>query len=85
MFMNYGNPEFIMSRIVNTHPRMKVSIIETEYGPAIKIQGKDAKYTAGYYTRERYLDGFTNTNWGYVRHGLGHIIPLYENPMEGIV
>lgn len=76
----------LKARVRHIAPYARVSIIATEYGDAVKIEGKGAKKLAAYFARERFLDGDTNTNWAPVspRHGLGYIIPMYENPITSM-
>ena len=76
----------VKARVARVAPYARVSIIATEYGEAVKVEGKGAKKIAAYFARERYLDGDTNTNWARVnpRHGLGYIIPMYENPITSL-
>lgn len=76
----------VKCRITRLAPYVRVSIVATEYGEAVKVEGKDSKKIAAYIARERFLDGDTNTNWASVnpRHGLGYIIPMYENPITSL-
>jgi hypothetical protein len=78
------NAQTICAHIKGSYPLMNVSIIQTAYGEAVKVQGKNAKIVATHYNRERWLDGFNDTPWHKVqpRHGLGYIIPLYDNPLN---
>ena len=76
----------VKAHITRVFPQARVSIIATEYGEAVKVEGKGAKSIAAYFARERYLNGDTDTNWARVnpRHGLGYIIPMYENPITDL-
>jgi hypothetical protein len=75
-------PEYIVLRV--SKPQ-SATIINTEFGIAVKITGKGARVTAQYYARELYYDGIVNTNWEGVRHGLGYLIPFYDNPLDSIL
>ena len=77
--------ELIAARIKQLRPAQHAQIIETKYGKAVKVTGKGAKDTVGYFTRENYYGGVVNTNWKAVRHGLGYLIPLYENPLDSML
>jgi hypothetical protein len=77
-------PEYIVSR-VKGYGVKDAEIINTEFGTAVKITGKGAKITALMYSRELYYDGIVNTNWNNVRHGLGYLIPFYDNPLDSIL
>ena len=76
----------LKARIVRVAPYARVSVVATEYGDAVKVEGKGAKKIAAHFARERFLDGDTNTNWARVnpRHGLGYIVPMYENPIASM-
>ena len=72
--------EWIVTRVPMVHCAQSAQIIETAQGLAVKITGKGAKLTAKYYCRELYYDGILETDWQSVRHGLGYLIPFYNNP-----
>jgi hypothetical protein len=76
----------LKDQIKRIAPYVRVSVIATEYGEAVKVEGKGSKHIATYMARERFLDGDTNTNWArdLPRHGLGYIIPMYENPITSM-
>ena len=76
----------LKDQIKRVAPYVRVSVVATDYGEAVKIEGKGAKTIAAHFARERYLDGDTDTNWARVnpRHGLGYIIPMYENPITSV-
>lgn len=76
----------VKGRLNRIAPYVRVSIIATEYGEAVKVQGKGSKHIATYLARELFLDGDLNTNWArdLPRHGLGFIIPMYENPVTSL-
>lgn len=76
----------LKDQIKRIAPYVRVSVVATEYGDAVKVEGKGAKNIAAYFARERYLDGDTDTNWARVnpRHGLGYIIPMYDNPITSV-
>lgn len=78
------------ARINGTHPagNSVASVITTEFGPAVKVIGKGAKITARHWTRENYCDGITNCDWSFPeppRHGLGYVIPYYDNPLGSLI
>jgi hypothetical protein len=77
--------DYLINRIPTVFPNQRVSVITTQYGNAVKVEGKGARATANYFTRERWFFGSTDTNWRDVRHGLGYLIPLYENPVDAIM
>lgn len=79
------NPEQLAARIKQIHPMQLTYVIDTAYGKAVKVCGKGAKLCTEYFNRERYLEGFTDTKWKTVRHGIGYLIPFYENPMNRIL
>ena len=81
----YNNPALVAARIMQVSPSKSATVIKTEYGEAVKVTGTGAKVTAEYYNRERYLDGFVDTQWKTVRHGIGYLIPFYENPLNRIL
>ncbi len=66
-------------------PSLKVEQISTQYGPAVRLTGKGAKVVANTLARENYLNGHCDTDWRDVRHGIGYLIPLYNNPMNSII
>lgn len=66
-------------------PSIKVKVVHNEYGSLIVLTGKDCKVVANHLARENYLNGFVNTRWRDVRHGLGYAVPLYDNPMDSII
>jgi hypothetical protein len=62
-------------------PSIKAKAAKTQYGTLIVLTGKGAKNVANHLAHENYLNGFVDTRWQDVRHGLGYAIPLYNNPM----
>ena len=66
-------------------PSIKVKVVHNEYGSLIVLTGKNSKVVANHLARENYLNGFVNTRWRDVRHGLGYAVPLYDNPMDSII
>lgn len=68
-------------------PHIKVELLTLECGQAIKVSGKGAKLIAWNYNRENYLEGYTDTAWDkvYPRHGLGYLIPCYNNPLNDLL
>ncbi len=76
----------LKDQIKRIAPYVRVSVVATEYGDAVKVEGKGAKTLVAYFARERFYNGETNTNWAGVmpRHGLGYIIPMYENPIASL-
>ena len=79
------NAQYLIARIPQIRPNQRASIVETQFGQAVKVEGDGAKATAQYFTHDRYLNGDTDTDWGTVRHGLGYLIPLYENPIDALI
>ena len=66
-------------------PNIKVKVVHNEYGSLIVLTGKNSKVVANHLARENYLNGFVNTRWRDVRHGLGYAVPLYDNPLDSII
>jgi hypothetical protein len=66
-------------------PGIKAKVVHNEYGSLIVLTGKNSKVIANHLARENYLNGFTNTRWRDVRHGLGYAVPLYNNPLDNII
>ena len=85
--MGKNTIEGLTASILLVNPNVTVTIIEGDHGKALKIQGKGSKIVAWYWNSERYLDGYVDTDWSKVapRHGLGYLIPLYENPLNSIL
>lgn len=79
--------EGLSASILLIYPKMTVTVIDGDYGKAVKVQGKGAKVCAWYWNGERYLDGYIDTDWSrvYPRHGLGYLIPFYDNPLNSIL
>lgn len=75
-------PASLAEHIAVMYPCMAVSIIVTPFGEAVKLVGKGARVVATCWCRERYYDGYVNTHWRDVRHGLGYLVPCYDNPMD---
>lgn len=71
--------------ISKTWPNIKAKVVHNEYGSLIVLTGKDCKVVANHLARENYLNGFVNTRWRDVRHGLGYAVPLYDNPIDSII
>ena len=62
-------------------PGIKAKVTHNEFGTVIVLTGKGAKVVANHLARENYLNGYVDTRWQDVRHGVGFAIPLYNNPM----
>lgn len=77
----------LMDDIARVSPNIKATVVAVDNRVAVKVQGKGAKLVAWHWNRERYLNGYLDTDWSrvYPRHGLGYIIPFYENPMSKIL
>ena len=77
----------LIDDIARVSPNVKSTIVVADDRLAVKVQGKGAKLVAWYWNRERYLNGDLDTDWSrvYPRHGLGYIIPFYEDPMSKIL
>ena len=82
--LNIGS---LMDDIARVSPNIKATVVAVDNRLAVKVQGKGAKLVAWHWNRERYLNGYLDTDWSrvYPRHGLGYIIPFYENPMNNIM
>lgn len=63
-------------------PTIKAKPVTTEFGTIIVLTGKNCKVVANHLARENYLNGFTDTLWRDIRHGLGYAVPLYNNPLN---
>ena len=72
----------LITRISKIRPENRVTVLNLQYGQAVKIEGEGAKSLANYFCTELYLDGDLATKWKDVRHGLGYVIPLYESPIH---
>jgi hypothetical protein len=72
----------LITRISKIRPENRITVLNLEYGQAVKIEGEGAKSLANYFCTELYLDGDLATKWRDVRHGLGYVIPLYESPIH---
>ena len=83
--MYQGTTTMQVEQINNIWPGLKVEQITTQHGPAVRLTGKGAKVVANTLARENYLNGWCDTAWRDVRHGLGYLVPLYNNPMTAIV
>jgi hypothetical protein len=70
-----------LQSIERVWPSIKARATSTQYGTIIVLTGKNCKAVANHLARENYLNGFVDTRWQDVRHGLGFAIPLYNNPM----
>lgn len=66
-------------------PNIKAKVVHNQFGTVIVLTGKNSKVVANHLARENYLNGVTDTFWRDVRHGLGHAIPLYNNPISDII
>jgi hypothetical protein len=75
------NAQSIVTRIGQISPKNRATILNLEFGQAVKIEGKGAKILANHFGKELYYEGILATKWKDVRHGLGYVIPLYEAPM----
>jgi hypothetical protein len=71
--------------IHRTFPTIKARTVTNQYGTLIVLTGKNSKAVANVLARENYLNGYVDTNWRDVRYGIGYAIPLYENPLNGII
>ena len=70
-----------LQTIERVWPSIKAKATSNEFGTIIVLTGKGAKVVANHLARENYLNGYVDTRWQDVRHGLGYAIPLYSNPM----
>jgi hypothetical protein len=66
-------------------PTIKAKPVTTQFGTIIVLTGKGAKVVANHLAKENYLNGYTDTLWRDVRHGLGYAVPLYNNPLNTLV
>jgi len=74
-----------LSRIEQIWPTIKAKAVTNEFGTLIVLTGKNSKVVANHLARENYLNGFTDTCWKDIRHGLGYAVPLYNSPMNSII
>ena len=70
-----------LQSIERVWPTIKARAISNQYGTLIVLTGKNSKVVANHLARENYLNGYVDTRWQDVRHGVGFAIPLYNNPM----
>jgi hypothetical protein len=70
-----------LQSIERVWPNIKARATSTQYGTLIVLTGKNCKAVANHLAHENYLNGFVDTRWRDVWHGLGFAIPLYNNPM----
>ena len=77
--------DFNIETIERIWPTIKVKVIQGEHGTMLVLTGKGSKVVANHLARENYLNGYVDTRWRDVRHGLGYAIPLYNNPMNNII
>jgi hypothetical protein len=70
-----------LQTIERVWPSIKAKATSNQYGTLIVLTGKNSKAVANHLAHENYLNGFVDTRWRDVRHGLGFAIPLYNNPM----
>jgi hypothetical protein len=68
--------------IARVWPTIKAKPVSNQYGTLIVLTGKGCKAVANHLAHENYLNGFVDTHWRDVRHGLGFAVPLYNNPMN---
>lgn len=66
-------------------PGIKGKITTNQFGTVVVLTGKGCKGVANHLAKENYLNGDTDTIWRDVRYGLGYAVPLYNNPMNGII
>ena len=74
-----------INQIAVVYPALKVEQIKTQHGVAVRLTGKDAREVANTLARENHSNGWCDTKWQDVRHGLGYLVPLYNNPMTGLL
>ena len=53
----------LLTRIAKIRPDNRVTVLNLEYGQAIKIEGEGSKALANYFCAEMYLDGDLATKW----------------------
>ena len=70
-----------LQSIERVWPTIKARATSNQYGTLIVLTGKNSKVVANHLARENYLNGYVDTRWQDVRHGVGFAIPLYNNPM----
>ena len=70
-----------LQSIERVWPTIKARAISNQYGTLIVLTGKNSKVVANHLARENYLNGYVDTRWQDVRHGVGFAVPLYNNPM----
>lgn len=71
--------------IERTWPELSVKFASNDFGTVVVLMGKGAKDVANHLAKENYLNGWTDTQWRDVRHGLGYAVPLYDNPISAII
>ena len=74
-----------LPQIEQVWPTIKAKAVTNKFGMLIVLTGKNSKVVANHLARENYLNGYTDTLWKDVRYGLGYAVPLYNNPMNGII
>lgn len=74
-----------IKQISKVWPGVEAAVIYTQHGTAVKLTGTGAKSVANHLAHENYLNGDTDTRWRDVRHGLGYLVPLYNNPISAIL
>lgn len=73
-----------LERIEKIWPGIKARTVSNEFGTLIVLTGKNSKVVANHLARENYLNGFVDTRWQDVRHGIGYAVPLYDNPLNNM-
>lgn len=66
-------------------PGLTAIPVTTQHGQAVRFTGKGAREMANRLAAENYRDGRCDTKWHDVRHGLGYLVPLYSNPLTGLL
>ena len=74
-----------LETIAKVWPDIKARVVNNEFGTMIVLTGKNCKVVANHLARENYLNGYVDTRWQDIRHGIGYAVPLYDNPLNKIV
>jgi hypothetical protein len=74
-----------LETIAKVWPDIKARVVTNEFGTMIVLTGKNCKVVANHLARENYLNGYIDTRWQDVRHGIGYAVPLYDNPLNKVL
>ena len=71
-----------LETIEKVWPNIKAKVVNNEFGTMIVLTGKNCRIVANHLARENYLNGYIDTRWQDIKHGIGYAVPLYDNPMN---